>query len=729
MKRIRISLGLLSLALLILSPTPVATRQADMWATGDLFVGIGTDKLNRGRIDVYDAGGNPRGISIQIPRKDAGYTTGCYYNPELQTLFATTFSGRSVIEFDGTTPVRTLDLSSLGPDVVAAESIGFTPEGDGLLIALPYSTPQLVSYAFSAASGASNPRTYTLPAGIGRSQSRVDWIDVARENGDTVVYYTDESAQPAMNTSKVYRYVPATGERTVFATVPEGKAYALRLLPGGSGLLVAGYAHIYRFNMQGQEVFRYFGVGPDEGAFFALNITPDGRHFWTATADSSGPAASGRLHKFNITASRHPVLSITTGAPSITGLCLKLEYTAARNVCSDPATGQAIPCPRLEVCTEGADDDGDGLNDLSDPDCVPPGRTERCDDLERADENRNGLLNDGCATVTPERSSVNLSFASQPVSGDTITYSAQGLPPGLTMAANGTVSGTTLDGTTGTYTVTLTADRSATTDTVVSHLWTVSDLNRAPSIASSAAAATGVEGQSINLALFTATDPDTATDQDGWTFSALGLPNGLTINPATGVISGTLAYDAAGAHDVTITVTDDHAGRSTAARPLQQLNLSASTTLVMNVADGIIEDRAPSCAAAQPSLAMILWPPNGKLADVSVLGVVDPDGDAVAIRIDGIHQDEPTNITGDGSTPVDGAISVDGRTAFVRAERAGTTKAPGDGRVYEILFTATARTLSCSGIVRVGVPFDRRKVVVPIRSPATYDSLTGARIN
>lgn len=816
MKSVRLLLGLLCLSLLILAPEQVSTRRADAWAIGDLFVGVGSLDSNPGRIDVYDSNGVPRGVSIQIPRGDAGYTTGCYYNPLSQTLFATTFSGGSIQEFDGTTPIRRIGVSDLSPGVLAVESIAFNKEGTRLFAGLPWSSPQLASYDYSPDGGVSNPRIYNLPAGVDRTDARADWIDVAHENGETVVYYTDESAFPQGSVSRVYRYIPATGARTVFAVVPEAKAYALRVLPADGGLLVAGYGHIYRFNMQGQEVARYFGTGPNDGAYFALNITPDGRHFWTASADDDRPNVSGRLHKFNITSSSRPILSVTTGAPTVSGLCLKLEYTAARDVCTDPATGQSITCPKLEICNEGPDDDGDGLNDLSDPDCLPPGTAERCDDGEGADENRNGMINDGCARSTPERTSVNVSFASRPVAGDSITYSAVGLPTGLTMASSGTVSGTTADGAVGSFDVILKADRTAAADSEAPFTWTVVDVNRQPAI-SSPATASGVEGGAVTIEV-TASDIDTSTDGDALTFTASGLPSGLSVDSATGRISGTLGYDTAGEHQITVTATDDHAQRTTVARPLQQSNLSATTTTVLTVsnvsrppvvvsvpppgpypttgpfphlqvqgsdpdgdaftvvgtivpapfvvsADGVItlapnqtlspgtftftvrvedargessapstfslifvDDRAPVCAAAAPSVA-ILWPPNHKLVEVAVLGITDPDGDAVSIRIDGIQQDEPVNAPGDGNTDVDGAISADGSTAFVRPERAGTPRAPGDGRIYEILFTATAGSQSCSGMITVGVPHDQGAGRIPVRSPATYNSLTGARIN
>ena len=74
--------------------------------------------------------------------------------------------------------------------------------------------------------------------------------------------------------------------------------------------------------------------------------------------------------------------------------------------------------------------------------------------------------------------------------------------------------------------------------------------------------------------------------------------------------------------------------------------------------------------------------------------------------IAGILQDEPTNTIGDGNTPVDGE-GVGSSIARVRAERTGSPRVPGNGRVYEILFSASSGAATCQGAVKVGVPHDQ----------------------
>ena len=92
---------------------------------------------------------------------------------------------------------------------------------------------------------------------------------------------------------------------------------------------------------------------------------------------------------------------------------------------------------------------------------------------------------------------------------------------------------------------------------------------------------------------------------------------------------------------------------------------------------------------------------------IQILGVTDPDGGQPAITITRILQDEPTNTFGDANTWIDG-FGIGTSTARIRAERSGTPKVPGNGRVYEIVFTATdSQGASCTGSIVVGVPHDQ----------------------
>ena len=97
-----------------------------------------------------------------------------------------------------------------------------------------------------------------------------------------------------------------------------------------------------------------------------------------------------------------------------------------------------------------------------------------------------------------------------------------------------------------------------------------------------------------------------------------------------------------------------------------------------------------------------LWPPDHKMATISILGVKDPDGEPVTINITGIKQDEPTTGLGSGDQSPD-ASGIGTTTAHLRAERDGT----GDGRVYHIYFSADdGKGGIVNGVILVSVPHD-----------------------
>lgn len=260
--------------------------------------------------------------------------------------------------------------------------------------------------------------------------------------------------------------------------------------------------------------------------------------------------------------------------------------------------------------------------------------------------------------------------AAAPIAGP-LTWTAQGLPPGIAIAPSGEVGGLLPYTAAGSYAVTLTATGPAAT-WQGTFTWTVRDVNRPPSVAAPGLVM-GRVGESAALQL-AASDPD----GDALRFAAMGLPGGLALDAATGAIAGAPA--APGLSLVNVEVTDTG---------------HASPITVRFAFPWWVEgqpNRAPACDAAAPSVAT-LWPPNGKLTPVGIGGVGDPDGDAVTLTIASISSDEVSAPRGVGTS-----------TAWLPAERDGT----GDGREYVVAFTATdAKGASCGGLVRVAVPHDQ----------------------
>ncbi len=118
-----------------------------------------------------------------------------------------------------------------------------------------------------------------------------------------------------------------------------------------------------------------------------------------------------------------------------------------------------------------------------------------------------------------------------------MTYSAAGLPAGLSIdASSGLISGSvasTADADSP-YTVTVTA-ATATASASQTFTWTVSP----PIIVDRFADQTSAAGDAVSVAV-------SASDADGdpLSYSAIGLPAGLAIDAASGVITGTLAAGA-----------------------------------------------------------------------------------------------------------------------------------------------------------------------------------------
>ena len=140
--------------------------------------------------------------------------------------------------------------------------------------------------------------------------------------------------------------------------------------------------------------------------------------------------------------------------------------------------------------------------------------------------------------------------------GDTLTYSATGLPDGISISpSTGAISGTLSFASAGVHTVLVTVSDGTAHRHRQLHLdgdrhQPGAGLQRRPAVDR-----TDAEGELILSS--DGLDAD-ATDPDGdpLTYSATGLPDGISISPSTGAISGTLSFASAGVHTVLVTVSD-----------------------------------------------------------------------------------------------------------------------------------------------------------------------------
>ena len=139
--------------------------------------------------------------------------------------------------------------------------------------------------------------------------------------------------------------------------------------------------------------------------------------------------------------------------------------------------------------------------------------------------------------------------ATDSASGQTLTYSATGLPAGLSInSSSGLISGTPT--TAGTSSVTVTAKDTTNASGSASFTWTINPAGGNTVTVTNPGSQTGTVGTAVSLQIHAT---DSASGQT-LTYSATGLPAGLSINSSSGLISGTPTT--AGTSSVTVTAKD-----------------------------------------------------------------------------------------------------------------------------------------------------------------------------
>ena len=294
-----------------------------------------------------------------------------------------------------------------------------------------------------------------------------------------------------------------------------------------------------------------------------------------------------------------------------------------------------------------------------------------------------------------EGSAIPLTATATDPEGDALTYAWTATPgAGVDAGATCTFSNPSVLAPTvtctddGTWTLTLVAGDGINTGVTATGTLTVANVAPAVTITSPAA---GSSSKSVSFSA-NVTDPgsnDVLSCSINWgDGSAVQV-----VAVAAGVCATTHTY-AASVMSATITVTasDDDGGTATATRALSF-------------------NRPPICSAVKAT-PDTLWPPNGDMRLVTLIGAYDPDGGPVTYTITAVTQDEQLG-GWDGhdydwfkkwhKKPQPDAVILHGQYVLLRAYR----DPHGDGRTYTITFTVTdSQGATCSGTTTVEVPHD-----------------------
>jgi hypothetical protein len=162
------------------------------------------------------------------------------------------------------------------------------------------------------------------------------------------------------------------------------------------------------------------------------------------------------------------------------------------------------------------------------------------------------------AQTTATGGSVNLQIQGEDTCTGTLSYSATGLPTGLSISSStGVISGTASKA--GSYSATVTGKDTTGPTGSATFTWTVGSGTTNTVTVTNPGSQTGTVGTAASLQIAAS---DSASGQT-LTYSATGLPAGLSISSSTGLISGTPTT--ATTYNVTVTATDTTGATGSAA--------------------------------------------------------------------------------------------------------------------------------------------------------------------
>jgi hypothetical protein len=240
-----------------------------------------------------------------------------------------------------------------------------------------------------------------------------------------------------------------------------------------------------------------------------------------------------------------------TGYSSSTGF-----YIHAKTVIADYGYSTAKAFVGSENFSSGSLNDNRELGIITTDTSIINGlETTFNGDFSGSDNGKVSVFSPGTQT-TATGASVYLQTQAEDTCTGTLTYSATGLPTGLSInSTTGVISGTAT--TAGTYTVTVTGKDSTGPSGSATYTWDVGSTGNTVTV-TNPGNQTGTVGTGVNLQI-QATDSQAGATL---TYSATGLPAGLSINTTDGLITG--APTTAGDNNATVTATDNTGAQGSA---------------------------------------------------------------------------------------------------------------------------------------------------------------------
>ena len=441
----------------------------------------------------------------------------------------------AVIDSVNVLPSQTWSATDIGSPAVAgftrASSAGMTVEGSGTDIG---GTADQCRYVYQPADG----------------------------NSSITVQVTGvENTNPLAKAGIMIRETLAANSDNValLATAQNGILFQQRAATGGTNVQLAqngamNAPYWLRLTRSGSTFTAY--TAPDGATWTALGSTTVSmgtKAYIGIAATSDNPTVLGAATVQNITVSTSNPLAPVISSATVTTGSENAAYSYTIVASNSPGGYYAEGLPS-----------GLGINTATGVISGTPTATGTFTVILTADNDGGSAVTTVTLTVNPPPPVIGSALTATAATGAAFSYtitasnsptsfSATGLPSGLALnAATGVISGTAIA--TGTSTVTLSAGNAGGTGTATLTL----TVSLGAPIIGSATAASAIVGIGFSYTITASNIPTS--------FSATGLPSGLTLNAATGVISGTAmatgtstvtlgAGNAAGTSTATLTLT------------------------------------------------------------------------------------------------------------------------------------------------------------------------------